>query len=259
MARTKAPRAPHPADWFGWERPGVDFPFYNDEALPLWNALLLIASPLAVAIILQTVSLGGRVGTCLTVLLGTLLPFLYVSRGKIGCLVKKPQKEDVGLAFATLGLYYVYSITMGLVLSYVLHISTHSNAVLKETMDLAFWVTVFFQLFGEELIKINLFLGLLMLIYRFTHNRKLGIIVGSVCCLTLFGLAHYYTYGSLAQVLLIQGLGSIFDLYCYLKTKNILVSYAMHVMTDAIPFLMASTGVFERLEQAEEPAASLLR
>jgi membrane protease YdiL (CAAX protease family) len=55
--------------------------------------------------------------------------------------------------------------------------------------------------------------------------------------MAIFGLAHYQ-YGPIIQILLIQGLGSIFDLYAYLKTKNVLVSYSAHLLFDFIPVIM---------------------
>ena len=53
-----------------------------------------------------------------------------------------------------------------------------------------------------------------------------------------FGSMHVGAYGTLAQVLLVQWLGSIFDLYAYLKTKNVFVSYIAHLLFDFIPFFL---------------------
>jgi membrane protease YdiL (CAAX protease family) len=93
------------------------------------------------------------------------------------------------------------------------------------------------QLMGEELFKIILLIIAMSIIYHFTKNRKLSIIISSIITMTIFGIAHYQ-YGPLIQILLIQGLGSIFDLYAYLKTKNVLVSYLAHLLYDFIPFIM---------------------
>ena len=63
----------------------------------------------------------------------------------------------------------------------------------------------------------------------------MSILVAIVLTLFIFGLAHLRAYnGAVLQILLIQGLGSIFDLFCYLRTKNILTSYAMHLIQDAM-------------------------
>ncbi|WP_407376532.1 hypothetical protein [Methanobrevibacter sp.] len=41
--------------------------------------------------------------------------------------------------------------------------------------------------------------------------------------------------GSLIKVLIVQGLGSIFDVLLYIKTKNVFVSYISHLIYDWIP------------------------
>ena len=40
-----------PEGWFKWERPGIDFPFYNDDSVPAWHAWLLIGVTLLVAVV----------------------------------------------------------------------------------------------------------------------------------------------------------------------------------------------------------------
>ena len=52
----------------------------------------------------------------------------------------------------------------------------------------------------------------------------------------VFGSIHEGAYGTLLQVLLIQGVGSIFDLYAYMKTKNVFVSYIAHLLFDFAPY-----------------------
>ena len=58
----------------------------------------------------------------------------------------------------------------------------------------------------------------------------------------VFGLAHYAAYGSIVQILLVQGLGCIIDMFAYLKTKNILTSYAAHLLLDFIPLGLVALG-----------------
>ena len=67
----------------------------------------------------------------------------------------------------------------------------------------------------------------------------MSIWIGVVGSLFVFGIVHFSAYGgNILQILLIQGLGSIFDLYVYLKTKNVVNSYILHVFIDYIPFTM---------------------
>lgn len=231
MAEHRAPAAEAQPNLFFWERPGLDFPLYNDETLGLWQPLLLIASSLGVLLSLSLLP-DSRIITTVALFLGTLVPYLIVARGDIGTIIKKPRLGDIPLVIAMLVLTIAYSFGMALLLM-KLGIEIQPNAVVDETRDATFFAFMLFQLFGEEMIKLNLFLGALVLVFRRTGDRKKSIVVAIVITLFIFGIAHLRAYnGSLAQVLLIQGVGSIFDLFLYLRTKNIMTSYVMHVLQD---------------------------
>ena len=231
MAEHRAPAAEMQPDLFFWEQQGLDFPLYNDETLGLWQPLLLIASSLGVLLSLSFLP-DSRIITTVALFLGTLAPYLIVARGDIGTIIKKPRLGDIPLVIAMLVLTIAYSFGMALLLM-KLGIEIQPNAVVDETRDATFFAFMLFQLFGEEMIKLNLFLGALVLVFRRTGDRKKSIVVAIVITLFIFGIAHLRAYnGSLAQVLLIQGVGSIFDLFLYLRTKNIMTSYVMHVLQD---------------------------
>ncbi len=231
MAEHMAPAAEMQPDLFFWERQGLDFPLYNDETLGLWQPLLLIASSLGVLLSLSFLPDSRTIKT-VAMFLGTLVPYLIVARGDIGTIIKKPRLGDIPLVIVMLVLTIAYSFGMALLLM-KLGIEIQPNAVVGETRDATFFAFMLFQLFGEEMIKLNLFLGALVLVFRRTGDRKKSIVVAIVITLFIFGIAHLRAYnGSLAQVLLIQGVGSIFDLFLYLRTKNIMTSYVMHVLQD---------------------------
>ena len=111
------------------------------------------------------------------------------------------------------------------------------NPMVPMSATLISIINMIVQLMGEELFKILLLIIVMFIIYHFTKNRRLSIIISSIVTMAIFGLAHYQ-YGPIIQILLIQGLGSIFDLYAYLKTKNVLVSYSAHLLFDFIPVIM---------------------
>ena len=102
---------------------------------------------------------------------------------------------------------------------------------------------VIVQLFGEELYKILIFLVGLIIMFKLTKKRTLSIVVATTISLVCFALIHMTTYNSIIQILLLQGLASLFCMYNYLKTKNILTSYMQHVLFDAIPFILAMYGL----------------
>ena len=72
------------------------------------------------------------------------------------------------------------------------------------------------------------------LFYKFSKNRNISFIFSSIIVLVGFGLMHYSGGVTIYSVLLLQGLGSIFELYGYYKTRNIIVPYISHILTDAL-------------------------
>lgn len=120
--------------------------------------------------------------------------------------------------------------------------STSANAVLTKFSSPSVFLIIspLIQLIGEEFLKIFMLLIVMYVIYKSTKNRGLSISLGVILTLLIFGLIHYEAYsGRILQILLLQGLGSIFDLYAYMKTKNVVVSYIVHVIVDYIPFTLA--------------------
>ena len=83
---------------------------------------------------------------------------------------------------------------------------------------------------------------LMRAVYKFTENRKLAVIASSVIIMIYFGLLHYDVGTTLLSVLLTQGLGTIFELYGYIKTKNLFVPYLCHLFTDAFIFIFVLLG-----------------
>ncbi|MDO4797655.1 MAG: CPBP family glutamic-type intramembrane protease [Coriobacteriales bacterium] len=234
-----------PEGWFKWERPEIDFPFYNDDSAPTWHGWLLLGVSLFVAVSLNVsvfLPVDRTIFKVIVVFLIPLIALLYVAHGNLGTIIKRPHLGDIPLIIIVVVLYMIYSLSMGAFLQLVAGIQTHSNAAFGGTMDAGFFALVFVQLFGEELFKTDMLLGVLLLLFRRSGNRKSSVVIATFVTLLVFGLAHYAAYGSLLQILLIQGLGSIICLFAYLKTKNMLVSYAAHLIIDLIPFGLAALG-----------------
>ena len=63
-----------PEGWFKWERPGIDFPFYNDDSVPAWHAWLLIGVTLLVAVVMNVTTFLQVGGTAFKAFLVFLLP-----------------------------------------------------------------------------------------------------------------------------------------------------------------------------------------
>ena len=234
-----------PEGWFKWERPGIDFPFYNDDSVPAWHAWLLIGVTLLVAVVLNVTTFLQVGGTAFKAFLVFLLPLaalLFVAHGNIGTIIKKPRLGDIPLILIVTVLSMVYSLAAGALSGLIIGAPTHGNALMGETIDAGRIALIFVQLFGEELFKTNMLLGILLLLFRRSNNRKSAVVIAVFATALVFGLAHYAAYGSIVQILLVQGLGCIINVFAYLKTKNILTSYAAHLLLDFIPLGLAALG-----------------
>lgn len=99
------------------------------------------------------------------------------------------------------------------------------------------------QLMGEELFKVSVLLIAMGLIYYLTKNRKSALVFGAFASMMLFGLIHLTSYGNdIYQCIFIIGVGSIFHLFPYIKTKNVFNSYIVHIMLDMSTMLLILIG-----------------
>ena len=59
----------------------------------------------------------------------------------------------------------------------------------------------------------------------------------------MFASMHAFNYVMLIYAVFIQGFGSIFEFYGYIKTKNIIVPFLSHLFTDEFILLMVLLGL----------------
>ncbi len=233
-------------DMFSFERKGLDFPLYNDSSVRPIHVIAMLAGALVIFLALFFFDLGLW-GTCALFLIGTLLPFLWAAHGRIGAVIKAPKLADIPVILATLLLGFVFAIIVALVMQFVFGIQGSAHPITHAApsdISIPVVASMAIQLLGEEMLIVNILLSALWIVYQKTGNRKKGVIVGIVASLFVFAVAHLSTYDSLLQVLLIQGVGHIFCLFGYLKTKNVLVSYATHLLNNALPLLVVMSGVY---------------
>ena len=210
----------------------LDFPFYNDNPkLKVWEILILLVPVVFFTIysFLPNNFLGsfGAYTFCGS----ELIAFLIVARGKISLIVKKPKIRDFVRVIVTLILHYIFALAVGMTLTLVFHYQMNGNAVVEMDMDFSFWAAIIVQLFGEELYKIIIFLVVLYLMYKLSKKRGLSITIATIVSLLFFALIHLTTYSNIIQILLLQGVATIFCMYNYLKSKNILMSYTFRCYT----------------------------
>ena len=165
---------------------------------------------------------------------------LYFLNWDYHAIFRMPSGRDVALAVALFVGYLIYAMLMGVLLEQFGIVS--SGLVDEETLTIMVIFTSMFSLMGEEFMKFIPFMFLLRVIYKYTHNRKLAIIVSVALVMVMFASLHAYNYIMFLYALFIQGFGSIFEFYGYIKTKNILVSYITHLCTDVFIFALFLFG-----------------
>ncbi len=233
-------------DMFKFEREGLDFPLYNDKSVRPVHIIAMLAGAAAILLGLFLFDLGMW-GTCALILIGTLVPFLWAARGRIGAVIKAPKLADIPLILGMLLLGFVFATIVSLLMQFVLGMQGSAHPITHAApSDVNFSVvaSMALQLVGEEMLIVNILVSALWFVYQKTGNRKQGVIVGIVASLLVFSLAHIGTYDSLLQILLIQGVGHIFCLFGYLKTKNLLVSYTIHLLNNMLPILAVISGLY---------------
>lgn len=220
-----------------------DFPYYrNNPRISKKGWIVLLLSIPFSYIIYSIISLGSEFIGSLAFCLLLLIPLLYYSNWDYSLLFHKPTKNELILAFLMFIGYMVYSTVVSILLEGT---GTGGSGLANSfTIHLESIVSLVFSMMGEELLKFIPLMFFMRLFYKYTNNRNLSIAISSVIILTCFGLLHYEPpYSTLISVLALQGLGSMFELYGYIRTKNLLVPYISHLLTDALVFILIFSGI----------------
>lgn len=224
--------------WFNFENKDLDFPIYKKNPhVPKWGWIVLLIAMLAGFIFM----IGSSIFAALLSMLIILIPLLYFLKWDYKAIFQKPKAKDIGLAVALFVGYIIYSLLMGTALEYLG--ITGGDLVDYATMT---WMSIpplFFSLMSEELIKFIPFMFFMRVIYKYSNNRKLSVIVSMIIVMIFFASLHALDFNMFLFAIFIQGLGSIFEFIGYIKTKNILISYITHLCTDVFIFILIILGV----------------
>lgn len=215
---------------------GIDVPFYNDiPKLSVFDWGIMLASVILMIGYLTVIPISNEY-LPLAVFLTCTIPALYICKGNYKLFFKKLRLNDIKLIILCVIGAYIYVILIRLIL-FPVGMTAHIG--LDSGVSLITIVNLFLQVLGEEFFKVFILLIVMYVVYRITRNRNMSILIGIITSMIIFGLAHYDAYdGKILQILLIQGFGSIFEYYAYLKTKNILVTYLIHLIQNLIPVIM---------------------
>ncbi|WP_407421034.1 hypothetical protein [Methanobrevibacter sp.] len=227
-------------DYFNFENKDLDFPVYDKNPhIPKRGWVVLLIAMFA-GFMMQGLT-GNEMIDAILFCFIVLIPLLYYLKWDYRALFQKPKAKEVGLAVALFIGYIIYSLIVGSALDYFS--LTGTSTIEGVTLTFASIPPLLFSLMGEELIKLIPFLFFLRLFFKFSNNRKLSIVAAMTLVMVFFAMLHLMDLRSLLSVLLIQGLGSIFEFYGYIKTKNVFISYTTHLLTDVFIFTLVIMGV----------------
>jgi hypothetical protein len=216
-----------------------DFPYYNGipKMSKIGWAVLLICIPISYFANAFISDYTNEIVGSIFFMLILLIPLLYFSKWNYSLIFQKPTKDELILAVLMFLAFTAYSFIFSSLLSaYGIPDIGNSDANVITIISLVF------SMMAEELFKFIPLMFLLRVFFKYTSNRRLSIISSSIITLIFFGLIHLEPAVSILSVLLIQGAGSIFHLYVYLKTKNLFASYISHLMTDSIILILVLLG-----------------
>lgn len=227
---------------------GIDFPFYNGiPELSKLDWMVLAIGPILT--LLTTFGITNYIPGIEYILtdrfmpiwfcLITLLPVTYVCRGKLQIFFKMPKLGDIKIIIICFILNSIFTIGMAALLTSLGFKLSNNTSTIAHALFTTNNLFLLIQLIGEELFKVSLLLCIMALIYHFSENRRLSVVISTLFVMLVFGLMHLPAYNmNFIQSLLLIGLGAIFDLFPYLKTKNVTNSYIVHVLIDIVPTML---------------------
>ncbi len=225
-------------DWFRFENKDRDFPFYNKNPyIPKWGWIILFFAFIIGGILVMSNKVEISILSCIVFI----IPVLYFLKWDYKAIFQKPSLRDIGLAVALFIGYIIYSIILSTALEPFGIVS--SGLIEKESVTVITVISSIFSLMGEEFLKFLPFMFFLRLSYKFSNKRKLSVAISVGLVMIMFASLHAYNPIMFVYALFIQGLGSIFEFYGYIKTKNIMVSYITHLCTDLFIFSFVLFGL----------------
>ena len=225
-------------DRFKFEDEGYDFPFYNKiPYIPKWGWIVLFLT-LVIGILL---TISDEIYITILGCIVLIVPVLYFLKWDYKAILRMPSPKEFGLAVALFAGYLIYGIAMGVLLEQVGIVSP--GLIEEGSVTVMSTFSSIFSIMGEEFLKFIPLMFFLRVAYKFSNNRKLSVVISVALVMIMFAAMHAYTPVMFVYALFIQGFGSIFEFFGYIKTKNIMIPYISHLLTDVFIFIFFLLGM----------------
>ena len=216
-----------------------DFPYYNHNPRLSKIAWIILLLTVPISLIGLVLGYDNELVSSILFCFILLIPLLYFSKWDYKLLFRKLTRNELILAVLMFIGYIAYAILIGSALEYFGMYSTTSEAI---PVDIISLISLIFSMMGEELLKFIPLMFFMRLFYKINNKRDLSFAISSLIIMICFGLLHHDFASSIWACLLTQGVGTIFEIYGYYKTKNLLVPYISHILTDAFLMIMVMIG-----------------
>ena len=224
--------------WFNFENKDRDFPFYKKNPhVPKWGWIVLLFAMILGLILSASDSIVIVFLSCVVII----LPVLYFLKWDYKAIFQTPSLRDVALALALCLGYLAYALIMVTLLENVG--IGGADLVEQSTVSMFEVIPLIFSLMTEEFLKFIPFMFFLRLVFKYSENRKLSVVASMIVTMVFFASLHSLSLETFIFAIFVQGLGSIFEFFAYIKTKNILVSYICHYATDFLIYLIMFLGL----------------
>lgn len=227
------------------ERGNDDFPFYQDASSPLnFKGMLIIILSSLIGFMLFTTTNIPFIAPFLNVIfpLGALI---FVTKNQWTKIFRKLVPNDVLVIIGTLVANIAITFVIGLLVTTITGSSDANPASTQFDGNFSHAVPFFLKtipmLFGEELLTILPFLIILKLgVQQFNLSRKSSLLLAWLLTSLLFAALHFPTYNwNILQTVLTIGTARLILTFSYIKTKNIWVSFIVHLLNDWVLFGLA--------------------
>lgn len=233
-------------EFFKFEDKEFDIPFYNGN--PEINSKKLIALIAGLAIAFCSLFIfpieGYKFQKAIFFTLVTLIPVWYAMDGNLSEVFKKPKLGDIKIII--IGLVGLFA--MAIICNMILTGGTNSptdNSVNGSASVMV--ISLIIQLVGEELFKFIAIILTMTFTYK-ALGRKGAIIAGVIVSQLIFSFAHIPAYGlDIVRLVVYIGIGTIILPIIYVKTKNLTLTYIIHLINDLIGILPVILGVSQLL------------
>ncbi len=223
----------------------ADFPFYNGKPVELktWQWIAVILSCIAGFVALSVIGWESETLKIIPRFLFTAIPlitFIYMAGDNWKAIFKPFKKQDIKTIIGFWLLYFVVSLAVAAIASGGDLKSFTANRATDTVLEqgtigvIGFYIGTFVQLFGEELFTILPFLAFMYWLYTKGHlSRKTSVMLTWLVTSVYFGAAHLPTYDwNFVQAIFVIGSARLVLSMAYIRTKNILVAFGTHLLSD---------------------------